>query len=169
MVAYPAEACFGLGCDPRNKKAVERIRELKNRRPGQGFILVSDSLERLLPYLDWNSLAPRRREKISASWPGPVTWLIPALPKVGPELIGQHTTLAVRVSAFETLRTLCATAQSALLSSSANYQGQEPLTAAADVANVFADKIDYIIDLPIQGLDKTSSITDAITLHTIRP
>jgi len=168
VIAYPAEACFGLGCDPRNTQAIERIRKLKSRSPGQGFILVSDTLDRLLSYLDWDALDVQQRERITASWPGPISWLIPASSQAGPELTGRHDTLAVRVSAFDTLRDLCRNARSTLLSTSANFQGQPPLMCAADVANAFADQIDYIIDLPIQGLDKPSQIIDARTLNVYR-
>jgi L-threonylcarbamoyladenylate synthase len=168
VIAYPAEACFGLGCDPRDKQAVDRIRALKSRPPAQGFILVSDCFDRLLPYLEWDALDISRRERIEASWPGPVSWLIPASSHAGPELTGNHDTLAVRVSAFESLRALCRCAQTALVSSSANFQGQPPLMHAAEVSDAFAGGIDYIIDLPVQGLDKTSQIIDARTLNIVR-
>jgi len=168
VIAYPAEACFGLGCDPRSQRAIKRIRKLKNRSADQGFILVADTLDRLLPYLDWKALDPQQQMHIIASWPGPISWLIPASSQAGPELTGQHDTLAVRLSAFETLRDLCCSVQSALLSTSANYKGQAPLLTAADVAATFAEKIDYIIDLPIQGLDNPSQIVDARTLNIIR-
>jgi len=168
VIAYPAEACFGLGCDPRNQQAIERIRKLKNRGAAQGFILVADTLDRLQPYLDWKALDVQQRLRISDSWPGPVSWLIPASSRAGPELTGLHDTLAVRISAFETLHDLCRSLQSPLLSTSANYKGQAPLLNAADVATKFADEIDYIIDLPIQGLDQPSQIIDARTLNIIR-
>ncbi len=168
VIAYPAEACFGLGCDPRDKPAVDRIRALKNRAPAQGLILVSDCFDRLLPYLEWDALDISRRERIEASWPGPVSWLVPASLHAGPELTGNHDTLAVRVSAFESLRALCQCAQTALVSTSANFQGQSPLMHAAEVSDAFADEIDYIIDLPVQGLVKTSQIIDARTLNIVR-
>ncbi len=168
VIAYPAEACFGLGCDPHDKQAVARIRALKNRPPTQGFILVADRFDRLLPYLEWDTLDSSQQERIEASWPGPTTWLVPASSRAGAELTGKHDTLAVRVSAFATLRALCQCAQSAIVSSSANFQGQPPLIYAADVSDAFADEIDYIIDLPVQGLAKPSQIIDARTLSILR-
>jgi L-threonylcarbamoyladenylate synthase len=168
VIAYPTEACFGLGCDPRNIQAIERIRKLKRRSPDQGFILVSDTLDHLLPYLHWDALDVQQRERITASWPGPISWLIPASPQAGPELAGRHNTLALRFWSFYTLRAMCRITQTALLSTSANYQGRPPLMCAADVAVTFKDQIDYIIDLPIQGLDKPSQIIDARTLSVIR-
>jgi L-threonylcarbamoyladenylate synthase len=134
-----------------------------------GFILVSDYIERLKPYINWYSLNKLQRDKIEASWPGPVSWLIPVSDKTGSDLCGENDTLAVRVSAFESIRVLCSDAQSALVSTSANLQGKMPITTAAGVAQVFGDKIDYIIDSPIQGLQKPSRIIDARTQQIIRP
>ena len=168
VIAYPAEACFGLGCDPRDKQAVARIRALKNRSSAQGFILVSDLFDRLLPYLKWDTLDSSRRERIEASWPGPVSWLIPASSYAGSGLTGNHDTLAVRISAFEPLRALCRCAQSAIVSTSANCRGQPPLRHTADVSDAFAGEIDYIIDLPVQGLAKPSQIIEARTLNILR-
>ena len=168
VLAYPAEACFGLGCAPDNLEGIERIREMKERLPEQGFILVADTLERLMPYLRWDALDQDQQAAVTASWPGPVTWLIPASERAGPALTGAHDTLAVRVSAFDAIRQLCAASELPLVSTSANRRGQAPLNSATEVAAVFPEEIDYIIDLPIQGLDNPSRIIDARTQQTLR-
>lgn len=45
MIAYPTEAVWGLGCDPWDQQAVERILELKRRPVEKGVILVACSVE----------------------------------------------------------------------------------------------------------------------------
>ena len=52
VVAYPTEAVFGLGCDPDSEKAVEALLALKQRPRDKGLILIADSYEQLLPYID---------------------------------------------------------------------------------------------------------------------
>lgn len=168
VVAYPAEACFGLGCHPDNLAALARIRQLKDRSERQGFILVSDELERLLPWLDWSALTAQQQRQIENSWPGPITWLVPASARSGAALRGEYDSLAVRVTAFSTLRELCAVAAMPLVSTSANRGGEAPLVNADQVAEVFGDELDCILDQPIQGLEKPSQIIDATTQKTIR-
>ena len=168
VVAYPAEACFGLGCHPDRTDALSRIRQMKSRKASQGFILVSDQLDRVLPWLDWEALTEAQRQRVTDSWPGPISWLIPASERSGAALRGEFETIAVRISAFSTLRDLCAASEVPLVSTSANRGGQLPLTDAQQVAEVFSDDIDYLLDLPIEGLDKPSRIMDAVTLQTIR-
>ncbi len=169
IIAYPTEQCFGLGCDPKNSKAIDRILAIKNRSETVGLIIIGDTRAQLDPYLDWRALSLKQQTRIIESWPGPRTWLIPASERCPPKLTGKHPTIAVRVPDYDVMKTLCAAAQTALVSTSANLRAQPSLTTATQVREVFADQIDYIIDLPVQGLDHPSEIIDATTQDIIRP
>lgn len=94
-MAYPTEAVFGLGCDPLNPYAIMRLLALKKRPWQKGVILLASCQEQLEPYLD--TIEPSVQKKLSQSWPGPVTWLLPANPQVPYWLRGEHVTIAVRV------------------------------------------------------------------------
>ncbi|MEP3562815.1 MAG: Sua5/YciO/YrdC/YwlC family protein, partial [Marinobacter sp.] len=52
VIAYPTEAVWGLGCDPWNLQAVERILELKQRPMEKGMILVASSIDQVRFLLD---------------------------------------------------------------------------------------------------------------------
>ncbi len=168
IVAYPAEACFGLGCLINNQAGIKRIRMLKDRPAEQGLIVVADQIERVQNLLDWTALSKDTRKQIQSSWPGATTWLIPALKTCPSSLTGQHDTLALRIPAFKPITTLCAGVQSALVSTSANLTGELPLKSGAEVQAVFDHQIDYVLDLPIQGIPNPSKIIDARTMQTIR-
>jgi L-threonylcarbamoyladenylate synthase len=75
VVAYPTEAVWGLGCDPFNEEAVERILELKQRPIEKGVILIAASIDMFAPLLD--PLDDLQRQRLKNSWPGPHTWLVP--------------------------------------------------------------------------------------------
>lgn len=57
VIAYPTETVYGLGCDPLDEDAVERLLELKRRPREKGLILIGADLEQLLPYIDVADLA----------------------------------------------------------------------------------------------------------------
>ena len=44
VIAYPTEAVWGLGCDPWDEEAVERLLLLKGRSVDKGLILVADNI-----------------------------------------------------------------------------------------------------------------------------
>ncbi|MGH8273929.1 MAG: L-threonylcarbamoyladenylate synthase, partial [Gammaproteobacteria bacterium] len=76
VVAYPTEGVWGLGCHPRNEAAVKRILVLKQRSREQGLILLAADEAQLAHYVA--PFPPEMASRIRASWPGPVTWLVPA-------------------------------------------------------------------------------------------
>lgn len=121
VIAYPTESCYGLGCDPRNRRAVMKLLRLKGRPQGKGLILIGADFGQLQSYTA--PLAASQWQKISPSWPGPVTWLLPAASKTPSWLRGRHRNIAVRVTAHPLASRLCHAVKMALVSTSANQAG----------------------------------------------
>lgn len=165
-LAYPTEAVYGIGCSPFCQDAVERILELKGRRASKGFILIGSSISH------FNSLVKSEvitsRPEIMASWPGPVTWVVPARPEVPEWLTGKHSSLAIRVSAHPLVRQLCESV-GPLVSTSANPSGASPARTAFRVRTYFGDELDYIIPGKVGGLGRPTEIRDALTGRVLRP
>lgn len=135
VAAYPTEAVWGLGCDPWNRAAVRWILALKGRAVGKGLILIAADCASLEPYLA--GLSSAERATINATWPGPVTWLIPNNGVAPPWITGGRATLAVRVTAHPVAAALCRTFGGALVSTSANPQGLPAATTATKVHGYF--------------------------------
>ncbi|NCC37711.1 MAG: hypothetical protein EOM24_37735, partial [Chloroflexia bacterium] len=81
VIAYPTEAVFGLGCDPFNQAAVNRLLTLKQRPVEKGLILVAAHADALaaLTHLYQQAWS----DKVLASWQAPtqaITWLLPKTP-----------------------------------------------------------------------------------------
>ena len=55
VIAYPTEAVWGLGCDPRNEAAVLRLLQIKQRDIGKGLILIAAHVEDPKPRLPRSS------------------------------------------------------------------------------------------------------------------
>ena len=137
VVAYPTESCYGLGCDPRNLRAVEKLLRLKRRARSKGLILVADEFARFKPYV--LPIPPDAQPRLLAVWPGPHTWLLPA--RHWPWLTGRHATLAVRVTAHPQAAGLCRQLGMALVSTSANRSGARPATSAREVRAIFGQNV----------------------------
>ncbi len=167
IVAYPTEAVWGLGCDPRNEGAIERLLALKGRPAEKGLILVAASFEQLRPFLQ--SLDAEREAAILATWPGPVTWVWPAGPTVSPGLRGKHETLAVRVSDHPLVVALCEAFGGPVVSTSANRSGEPPARTREDVLARFGDALDFVLDGETGGRERPSEIRDARSGKVIRP
>ena len=166
IIAYPTEAVYGLGCDPWNQQAVNRLLALKRRSWRKGLILIAADYAQLTPFLE--PLTPRFEEKILATWPGPVTWLLPTQAKVPRWLRGQSNQLAVRVTAHIQAAQLCHIWGGALVSTSANFSGQPAAKTVLKVRQVLGQQLDYIVPGKVGSSPRPSEIRDVLTDKVFR-
>ncbi|UAA38822.1 Sua5/YciO/YrdC/YwlC family protein [Paraneptunicella aestuarii] len=167
VFAYPTEAVFGLGCDPLNEQAVNRLLELKQRPVEKGLILVADTWERVADYVDIQQLSESQLKDVLATWPGFITWLLPRSDKAPEWITGGSPLIAIRVSAHPVVQAICASVQSTLVSTSANLTGQDAIKNRQQLEQVFQDKVVYI-DGELGGAEKPSQIRNALDGQIIR-
>ena len=167
IVAYPTEAVFGLGCDPLNAEAVQRLLALKQRPMEKGLILIAAELDQLLPYIA--PLSPAAEAQVATTWPGPHTWLLPARTDTPRWLRGEHDTIAVRVTAHPLAAALCRAAGQAIVSTSANRAGQRPATTALQVRRQFDGQVDFLLHGSLGGEARPTPIRDLSSGRKIRP
>lgn len=168
VVGYPTEAVFGVGCDPDNKQAVEKLLALKQRPIEKGLILIAADYEQLLPYIDESQLTSAQKQAVMATWPGPVTWVMPTKPNVPSFLTGQFTTIAVRVTDHPLVQQLCRQFGKPLTSTSANLTGQEPGRTMTEVEQQLGQYLAVILDGNTGGRLNPSEIRDAQTGNIFR-
>lgn len=161
IIAYPTEAIYGLGCDPLNQSALSQLVELKSRDDNKGLILIANEWQQLAAFVELNDQS--MLDRANNSWPGPVTWVMPASQLCSTLLTGGRDTIAVRVSAHPVVRELCEHCDQALVSTSANISGDPPLETAEDIQRVFSDRIAGVVMGELGGLKSATSIFDAST------
>ncbi len=160
VIAYPTEGVFGLGCDPCREGAVAEILELKGRPAAKGMILIAADFDQLLPFVSVPPAAVLAR--ILASWPGPVTWILPAAPRVPAWLTGGRSTLACRVTDHPVAARLCRAFGRPLVSTSANPTGRPPARSLLQVRRYFGRRV-LMIPGPLGRLEGPTPIYDALT------
>jgi L-threonylcarbamoyladenylate synthase len=168
VIAYPTEAVWGLGCEPRDEGAVMRLLAIKQREVDKGLILVASHLDQLRPFLDIGRLPATRLAEVLACWPGPHTWVMPASPGAPRWITGVHPGIAVRISAHPTVVALCDACGGALVSTSANLAGQPApvLRDALDPGLVAA--VDAVTIGETGGLGSATPIRDALDGQVLR-
>lgn len=162
LIAYPTEGVWGLGCDPNNLDAVQRLLTLKERSPEKGLILLGSNFDHFTQY----SHAAEYREKLMSKWPGPHTWLVPAKSDISYLIKGSNDKVALRLSDHKTVRDLCNKFGGAIISTSANKDGQPTLEQATDIKKAFSNV--KILDGALGGLNKPSTIQDIVTDLIVR-
>lgn len=168
VIAYPTEAVFGLGCDPHDRTAFERLFALKERPPTQGVLLIAADFDQVRPYIALDAVPPAVMATVHASWPGPNTWVFPRSDRVPSWVAGAHEGIALRVTAHEPAAALCRAFGGALVSTSANPHGSPPARDLATLQLYFGDNLDGAMDAPLGDASRPTTIRDALSGAIIR-
>ena len=156
VIAYPCEGVWGLGCDPRNRSAVEKLIDMKGRSQDQGLILIAGDQEQLTGYIRRNEFWASAKKH----WPGAVTCVVEAAADCPSWISGAHAgSVAVRVSDYEPVRSLCAAFGGALVSTSANVSGQRPARSGREVGEALGCEVPYM-DADVGGLGGPTPVLD---------
>lgn len=166
VIAYPTEAVFGLGCDPENKAAVQKLLDIKHRPMEKGLILIASDFEQVAPFLANNLIVSDAQRQ-----PNNITWVFPASTDTSELLRGKHKTLAIRVTKHPLVRQLCDQLGGPLVSTSANITGEPPCYSAQAVIEQFKNHQpapDAVLDGPTSGQMNPTEIRDAISGKILR-
>jgi L-threonylcarbamoyladenylate synthase len=143
IVAIPTETFYGLGVNPFDEEAVDRLLRVKGRGDGKPILVLIGSLEQL-PCVT-RIVSPVARILIDAFWPGPLTLLFPALPSLPDNLTAGTGMVGVRLSSCEPLVELLRRI-GPLTGTSANRTGRPPAQTARMVEEELGHDVDAIID-----------------------
>ena len=167
VIAYPTEAVFGLGCNPHNDKALQRIIDIKGRDAHKGFIVIASKQSQLQAFVAKPD--DKQQAQLDKHWPGPVTFVMPASKMFRNSLLsGYKDTLAVRVSMHPSVIELCNANNGAIVSTSANRSGEPALRSAESVRALIGEELDVIIDAPVGTLDSPTMIIDLMSGEQLR-
>ncbi|MSS70439.1 MAG: threonylcarbamoyl-AMP synthase [Candidatus Latescibacteria bacterium] len=158
VIAYPTETVYGLGADPFDEAAVRRTFDLKGRGAEKALILLIRG-EADLSHVA-TEVTETARRLMEAFWPGPLTLVLKASSGLPKALLGGGETVAVRVSSHPVARALVDLVGGPITSTSANPSGQPPARSAAEVAAVFGEGIDLIVDGEPSADDRPSTVVD---------
>ncbi len=123
QVLHATEGVWGLAADPWNAAAVSGLLSIKGRSQSKGLIVIGASADMFAEEIQALDSAWRRR--VTDSWPGPVTWILPT--RRFPQWVtGGRNTVAVRVPGHPQARALCQMFGGPLVSTSANLSGHPP-------------------------------------------
>ncbi|GLX78521.1 threonylcarbamoyl-AMP synthase [Thalassotalea insulae] len=168
IIAYPTEAVFGLGCDPDNIEAIEKLLKIKQRDKAKGLILLAANYSQLLPYVDDNKIPQDKRFSVLSRWPDGITQVFPKNPSLSSWLTGDFDSIAVRVTSQPDVVALCNQVNKPIVSTSANLSGELPATQWQDLSPALTETIDFIIKGNTLGYSQPSTIIDALTGETFR-
>lgn len=158
IVAYPTETLYGIGVDPFQPTAVERLYQLKGRPEKMPVSLLVRDLDMLSGLVE--SLSPLAERIVRTFLPGPLTVVLPARKDLPETITAASGKVGLRISSHPLLSSLFMFYPFPLTSTSANPSGQPPATDAGMVQAYFPEGIDYLIDAGPAPLGMPSTVID---------
>ncbi|MFP5212072.1 MAG: L-threonylcarbamoyladenylate synthase, partial [Acidobacteriota bacterium] len=122
VIIYPTETLYGLGANPLSEEAVKKVYRVKGRDFDKPLPLIAANRAAALSAVArWTDLAEVLAESF---WPGPLTLVLAASPRL-PALIHAGTgKIGVRVSSHPVARVLAEASGGLITATSANESGQ---------------------------------------------
>ena len=159
VIAFRTDTFYGLGADPFNASAVQRIKQLKGREEQKPILIVISDRELVARFID--SPSATFNLLVENFWPGPLTLIGTARLELPSNITAATGTVGLRLPDDDEVRELVRACGGALTATSANPANQPPSETAQDVNNYFPNGIDLIVDGGPARINRPSTVVDA--------
>lgn len=159
VIAFRTDTFYGLGADPFNAAAVQKVKDLKGREGNKPILVLISDLEQLGRLIENRSVA--FEELAKQFWPGALTIIGKATGQLPSELTAGTKSVGVRLPDDEGVRALVQACGGALTATSANPSGEPAARSAAEALKYFGESVDLIVDGGATKTDQPSTVVDA--------
>ncbi len=156
IFVYPTDTIYGFGANPFNEDAVKKIDDIKKREPGKMYILLINSIETLLKYIEIKS--ERHLDFFLSIWPNPVSVVLTLNSKTS-EILGVKNA-AFRIPNNRFCLKLTSELLMPLISTSVNKSNQPPLLEASMIKEEFSSEVDAVFFTGKKSYYKASTLID---------
>ena len=143
IVIYPTDTVYGIGCDLFNKRAIEKIYEIKQRSKKQPFSIICADLKDISNYASVSNYAYKIMRRLL---PGPYTFILEASRLVPKILLPKRKAVGIRVPDNTICLALVKELEHPIISTSVTVRESEILSDPVDMEEEFKHRVDMVID-----------------------
>ena len=158
VLGYPTDTNYGIGCDIMNKKAIERIYQLKQRDKSKPFSFICSGLKNISYYAKVSNYAYKTMRRLL---PGPYTFILEGSRLVPKIMLTKRKTAGIRVPDHPICLALVEELGHPIITTSATMPDGSILNEASLIHDFFKNRIDVVIDGSIVS-GKPSSVVSLI-------
>lgn len=154
VILYPTDTIWGIGCDPTNEVAIQRVFEIKKRDAKKSFILLAESMtqvEHFVPEF------PDVCYDLADFAESPLTIVYPCSKNLSPLVCGNDTSVAIRVTKDLFCKKLIQQFKKPIVSTSANVSGKQFPLHFEDIDSEIIEQVDFVLENPQYTGTKTPS------------
>ena len=154
VILYPTDTIWGLGCDPKNEEALDKINQIKERGDSKNFIILVDSERLLSRYV---KEIPDVCFDLIDYAVKPLTIVYPKGQYVSSKVLADDGSIGIRLTKDEFCKKLIQQLKSGLVSTSANVSGEKSPVKFEDISNEIINQVDYVVNLPLASKNTNPS------------
>jgi|SRR3989344_5457009 len=154
VLVLPTDTVYGLVCDAKNEKAVEKIFEIKKRDKAKPLAVFVKDIEMAKEIAEIDA----RAEKFLGD--NKTTIIVKAKNKKLSDLVYKDGTIGIRIPNYEFLNLILNEFDGPLAQTSVNISGQEPIIKIVDIKFQFANEDVSIVNAGDLPKAKPSKIID---------
>jgi L-threonylcarbamoyladenylate synthase len=157
VIAFPTDTAYGLGADPFNDSAVDRIFNIKGRPETKPILLLVDSM------LMAESIIQRSdafRSVAETFWPGPLTIVTQAAPVLSEKITAGTNTVGLRWPSAPFANMLVSRFGGPITATSANQSGLPSTITAEEVRDQLGESVDALVDGGVLAVRGGSTVLD---------
>jgi len=152
VVIFPTDTVYGIGCDPYNKKSVDRIYQIKGRPKSKPFPVLAYSIEVAAEIVEFDKDSKKIAGKF---WPGPLTLILKVKDEKLKTSLHLEEKIAIRVPNNQCLLNLLKNSK-LLIGTSANISGENSFTNSQECYQKIPDFDIFLDDGDIKnGIEST--------------
>ncbi len=156
IIIYPTDTFYGIGCDIFNKKAIERIYQLKKRPKDKPFSFICSSLTDIAQYAQVGNYAYKTMKRLL---PGPYTFLLEGSRLVPKIMLTKRRVVGIRVPDHQIALAIVAKLGHPIVSTSATTPEGEVLTDPELIQERLGKEVDLVIDAGPLGFEPSSVVS----------
>lgn len=157
VIIYPTDTIYGLGCDIKQSKAIEKICQIKNIDPQKAQLsFICSDLSHLSEYT--KSIDTPLYRMLKNYLPGPYTFILPASKQVPKILQSKKSTIGLRVPDNIICQQILSALGNPILSTSLPGEMVEDYTDPEIIYKKFENLVDFVIDGGIGGMTPSTMV-----------
>ena len=157
VIIYPTDTIYGLGCDIKQPKAIEKICQIKNIDPQKAQLsFICSDLSLLSEYT--KSIDTPLYRMLKNYLPGPYTFILPASKQVPKILQSKKSTIGLRVPDNIICQQILSALGNPILSTSLPGEMVEDYTDPEIIYKKFENLVDFVIDGGIGGMTPSTMV-----------
>jgi tRNA threonylcarbamoyl adenosine modification protein (Sua5/YciO/YrdC/YwlC family) len=143
VIIYPTDTVYGLGCDIKSKKALERVRRIKRMDNKRHLSFVFSDLKTIAEYAQVTDNAYKILRRYL---PGPYTFVLKATRLVPRIVLTKRNEVGIRIPDNRICQALVEELGNPILSSSVRMPDEQLLDDPKDIDTMYKAQVDLVID-----------------------